>query len=128
MADSNTCAYPTHANTQEYYCCDQQEWRNVLQYLTAREVTYRSSGVAECFDTLDCARRHLAIVGSGGMFFYTGLREKALGDRRKWRNVLSYLTARGGTWRSSGVAECLVGDFRFEAENVTDGMLVLSSL
>ena len=62
------------------------------------------------------------------MFFHTGLREKALGDRREWRNALSYLTAREGNWRSSGVAECLVGDFRFEAENVTDGMLVLSPL
>ena len=41
---------------------------------------------------------------------------------------MSYLTAREGTWRSSGVTECLVGDFRFEAENVTDGMLVLSPL
>ena len=41
------------------------------------------------FVTLDCARRHLAIVGSGGV---------------------------------------LVGDFRFEAEHVTDRMLVLSPL
>ena len=62
------------------------------------------------------------------MFLHTGLREKALGDRREWRNVLSHLTAREGTWRSSGVAECLVGDFRFEAENVTDRMLVFSPL
>ena len=30
------------------------------------------------------------------MFFHTGLHEKALGDRREWRNVLSYLTAREG--------------------------------
>ena len=58
------------------------------------------------------------------MFHHTGLREKALGNRREWLNVLSHLTAREGTWRSSGVAECLVGDFRFEAENVTDRMLV----
>ena len=34
--------------------------------------------------------------------------------------------AQESTWRSSGVAMCLVGDFRFEAENVTDRMLVLS--
>ena len=66
-----------------------REWRNVLSHLTAREGTWRSSGVAEC---------------------------------------LSHLTAQEGTWRSSGVAECLVGDFHFEAENVTDRMLVLSLL
>ena len=30
------------------------------------------------------------------MLCHTGLREKALGDRREWRNVLSYLTAREG--------------------------------
>ena len=36
------------------------------------------------------------------------LREKALDDRREWRNVLSQLTAREDTWRSSGVAECFV--------------------
>ena len=47
---------------------DRREWRNVSSHLTAREVTWRSSGVAECFVTLDCARRHLAIVGSRGMF------------------------------------------------------------
>ena len=34
-------------------------------WLAAREGTWRSSGVAEYFITLDCARRHLAIVGSG---------------------------------------------------------------
>ena len=62
------------------------------------------------------------------MIFHTGLREKALGDRREWLNDLSHLTAREGTRRSSGVAECLVDDFRFEAENVTDRMLVLSPL
>ena len=62
------------------------------------------------------------------MIFHTGFLEKALGDRREWLNVLSRLTAREGTWRSSGVAECLVGDFRFVAENVTDRMLVLSPL
>ena len=81
------------------------------------------------------------------MFCHTGLREKALGDRREWLDVflhwtaregtwrssgvaecLSHFTAREGTWRSSGVAECLVGDFRFEAENVTDRMLVLTPL
>ena len=44
---------------------DRREWRNVLQHLTAREVTWRSSGVAECLKTFDCARRHLAIVGRG---------------------------------------------------------------
>ena len=62
------------------------------------------------------------------MFCHTGLHEKALGDRRESRNVLAHLTARDGTWRSSGVAECLVGDFCFEAENVTDRTLVLSPL
>ena len=62
------------------------------------------------------------------MFCHTGLREKALGDRREWPNVFSNWIAREGTWRSSGVAECLVGDFRFEAKNVTDRMLVLSPL
>ena len=62
------------------------------------------------------------------MFLHTGLRAKALGDRPEWLNVLSHLTAREGTWRSSGVPECLVGDFRFEAENATDRMLVLSPL
>ena len=62
------------------------------------------------------------------MFCHTELREKALGDRREWLNVLSHFTAREGTWRSSVVAERLVGDFRFEAENVTDRMLVLSPL
>ena len=60
--------------------------------------------------------------------FSHGLRKKALGDRREWLNVLSHLTAREGTWRSSGVAECLVGDFHFEAENVTDRMLAFSPL
>ena len=44
---------------------DRREWRNALSHLTAREVTSRSSGVPECFVTLDCARRHLAIIGSG---------------------------------------------------------------
>ena len=64
------------------------------------------------------------------MFFHTELREEALlGDRREWLNVLSsHLTAREGTWRSSGVAESLVMDFRSEAENVTDRMLVPSPL
>ena len=53
---------------------DRREWRNVLQHLTAREVTWRSSGVAECFTTFfDCARSHLPIVGSGGMFCHTRL-------------------------------------------------------
>ena len=37
------------------------------------------------------------------------LREKALGDRREWRNVLSQMTAREGAWRSSGVAESYTG-------------------
>ena len=78
--------------------------------------------------TFDCARSHLAIVESGGMFCHTGLREKALGDRREWLDVFSHLTAQEGTWRSSGVAECLVGDFCFEAENITDRMLVLGPL
>ena len=62
------------------------------------------------------------------MFCYTGLREKALVDRREWPNVFSHWIAREGNWRSSGVAECLVGDFRFEAENVTDRMLAPSPL
>ena len=48
------------------------------------------------------------MVGSGGMFCHTGLREKALGDRRQWLNVFSRWTAREGSWRSSGVAECFV--------------------
>ena len=38
---------------------DRREWRNVLQHLTAREVTWPSSGVAECVTTFDCARSHL---------------------------------------------------------------------
>ena len=65
------------------------EWKSVLSHLTGgslreKALTWRSSGVAECFITfdcarshlrssgvaeccvtLDCARRHLAIVGSG---------------------------------------------------------------
>ena len=97
-------------------------------WLAAREGTLRSSGVAECFITFDCARSHLSIVWSGGMFCPTALREKALGDRREWLNDFSHWIAREGTWRSSGVAECLVGDFRFEAENFTDRMPVLSPL
>ena len=36
------------------------------------------------------------------------LREKAYGDRREWRIVLSHLTAREGTWRSSEVVECFI--------------------
>ena len=55
----------TGGSLREKALDDCREWRNVLQHLTAREVTYLSSGVAECFVTLDCARRHLAIVGSG---------------------------------------------------------------
>ena len=39
-----------------------------MSHWTALEGTWRSSGVAECFVILDCARRHLAIVGSGGVF------------------------------------------------------------
>ena len=55
----------TSGSLREKALDDRREWRNVLSYLTARKVTWRSSGVAECFFTLDCARRHLAMVGSG---------------------------------------------------------------
>ena len=79
----------TGGSLREKALGDSREWRYVMPHWTAREGTWRSSGVAECFFTFDCARRHLAIVG---------------------------------------VAECLVGNFRYEAENVTDTMLVLSPL
>ena len=55
----------TGGSLREKALVDRREGRNVLQQLTVREVTWRSSGVAECFATLDCARRHLTIVGSG---------------------------------------------------------------
>ena len=64
----------TGSSLREKALDDSREWRNVLQHLTAREVTWRSSGVAECFTTFDCARSHLSIVGSGGKFCRTGLR------------------------------------------------------
>ena len=79
-----------HTGLRERALGDRREWLNVFSHWIARESTWRSSGVAECFVTLGCARRHLAIVRS--------------------------------------VAECLVGEFCFEAENVTDRMLVLSPL
>ena len=69
----------TGGSLREKALDDRREWRNVLSHLTAREGTWRSSGVF----TLDCAIRHLAIVGS----FHTGLRDKALGDRRESLNV-----------------------------------------
>ena len=64
----------TGGSLREKALDDRREWRNVFQHLTAREVTWPSSGVAECFTTFDCARSHLSIVGSGGMFCHPGLR------------------------------------------------------
>ena len=58
-------SYLTGGSLREKALDDRREWRNVLSHLTAQQVTWRSSGVAECFVTLDCARRHLAIIGSG---------------------------------------------------------------
>ena len=87
MLLKSVLSHLTGGSLREKALDDRPEWRNVLSHLTAREVTWRSSRVAECFVTLDRARRHLAIVGSGWMFLHTGLREKALGDRREWLNV-----------------------------------------
>ena len=78
-----------HTELRDKALGDRREWLNGFSHWIAREGTWRSSGVAECFVTLDCARRHLEIAGSGGIF---------------------------------------AGDFRFEAEKVTDRMLVLSPL
>ena len=55
----------TGGSLREKALDDRGEWRNDLSHLTARDVTWQSSGVAECFVTLDCARRHLAMIGSG---------------------------------------------------------------
>ena len=77
----------TGGSLREKSLGDRREWRNVLLHWTAREGTWRSSGVAECFFTLDCARRHLAIVGSGSMFVIFDCAKKALDDRREWRSV-----------------------------------------
>ena len=52
-------SYLTGGSLREKALDDRREWRNVLQHLTAREVTWPSSGVAECFTTFDCARSHL---------------------------------------------------------------------
>ena len=41
-------SYLTGGSLREKALDDRREWRNVLSHLTAQQVTWRSSGVAEC--------------------------------------------------------------------------------